>query len=107
MTYGADEHAETHNSEKGHHHIAVPTQLSAVGYEADCDGHDGCDGVWRDGEQLCVSGFVAEVLDDGWDEEGEGVECTIASHVDDHAGVGLPVLERCPKVCHFEFFVLG
>ena len=48
--------------------------MGAFGKDGYYDCKDGGDGVGGDGEELGVGCTVAEVFDDGWEEEREGVE---------------------------------
>lgn len=47
-----------------------------------------------------------QLVDDGRQEQREGVERAVAAHVDDREGVRLPVLNTSPEVVHLEFFML-
>jgi hypothetical protein len=49
------------------------TEFEAVGHNGDDDCEDGGDGVGDHGPELCFVGGVAELDDDGWEEETEGV----------------------------------
>jgi hypothetical protein len=50
------------------------TEFEAVGNDCDDDCADRCDGVGDDGPELCFVGSIAELDNDGGEEETEGVE---------------------------------
>lgn len=57
---------------------------------------------------MCRRVFAsAHVLDDCWQEEREGVERHVSTHVDDHPEVHFPVRESGPEVFHLELLMLG
>lgn len=47
-------------------------------------------------------GGVSHVLDDGGEEEGEGVDGAETSHADQHVDVDFPVLDGLPDIFHVE-----
>ena len=51
-----------------------PAQLEAIRYNGDNDCYHGGDGVWDHGPELGFVGCVAELDDDGGEEEAEGVQ---------------------------------
>jgi len=55
------------------HAISIPARSNGKETRAD---------VWRDGHELRVVGSITHVLDDGWEEQGEGVDGTEARHAD-------------------------
>ncbi len=68
------QHGEADDSdyvEADHHDAAA---LDSVGHVSSGEGEETGYYVWRDCHQLSSVVLVAQVLDDGWEEEGEGVD---------------------------------
>lgn len=97
-----NQHDEAHYSKQRHKHIDQPSLLSSVCNGTNDNGEDSGTGVGRHREQVCCCAAVAEGIDDGGEEEREGVEGAIGSHVDDGETPGLPVGDGLPEVGHFE-----
>lgn len=55
---GGDEHGEADHADYGGEDVAEAALAGAVGDVADCYGEDGGGGVWGDGEELGLGGFV-------------------------------------------------
>lgn len=106
-SFGAQQHGESDDAEEGDEDVAEPASAGAIGDETDDDRQDGGCGVRGHAEKVCLGGFVAQVSDDGREEEGEGVEGAVGAHVDDHETPRLPVFDCRPEVGHFEVLVLG
>jgi len=107
--YGSNEHGEAGDSHGGEQHVVDAALTVAVAEEAGGDSDDGAACVGRDAEQLIADdlGLVgeAEVGDDGREEEADAVERHERTHVDEHADVGIPVLQGGPDVGEFELLV--
>jgi len=101
------EHRETDDAEHGDADVAEATLAGLVGDVTDGHGQDGGGCVRRHGEELGPRGRVAQVFDDGGQEEREGVQRPVGAHVDDGRQPGLPVLDGGPEVGHLELLVLG
>lgn len=101
------QHAEASNPKYRHADIAQPALLRAVGQPSDQHRDDGSEGVGRDAEKVCGGGGVAELFDDSGEEEGEGVERPVGTHVDDGEHEGFPVFDGLPEILHLELFVRG
>jgi len=104
---GAQEHGEADDAEEGDEDVAEAALAGPVGDVTDGDGQDGGGGVGGHGEELGARGGVAQVVDDGGQEEGEGVQRPVGAHVDDGGEPGLPVLDGGPEIGQLERLVLG
>lgn len=62
------------DGQREHEQHERAAQVLAVGEQRHDDGDDRCDGIGGDGEELRGVGGVAELEDDGRQEEAEGVE---------------------------------
>lgn len=82
-----------------------PPLLGAVGVPAGADGGGAGEDVGRHAQQLRVVGRVAHALDDGGQEEREGVDGREPGHEDEHENIDLPVRQGLPDVLDVE--VLG
>lgn len=80
--------------------------MGPVSDVADKHGDDSSDGIRRDGQQLGFGRRVAQIFDDGGDEQTECVQHAVAAHVHDHSGVRLPVLHNLPQIDGLELLVL-
>lgn len=67
------------------------------------DGEYAGEDVGRHAHELRVVGGVTHVLDDGGQEQGEGVDGAETGHADEAVDVDLPVLDGLPDVLHVEF----
>ena len=120
----AKEHGKPDYTEERHSHVAIAykrsdssskesrnmqrtSHASSVGNETDSDGRYSCHCIWWDAKKLRVRRFITQSFDDGRDEQGESIKSAIASHIDDHTSVSLPIFERSPDVVQFEVFMLG
>jgi hypothetical protein len=50
---------------------------------------------------------VSHVLDNGGQEQREGVQRHVSSHVDEHPKPHLPIRYSAPEIGHLEFFMLS
>jgi len=77
--------------------------------KADSDGDNGGPGVRWDAQQLVADDLrlvrKAQIRDDSGQEETDAVQRHEGPHVDQHADVGLPVLECLVDICHLEVFM--
>ena len=105
--YLTKKHREAGYTKKADKDVAQTTLASPVSDIADQNGDHRGHSVGRHCQKLRFHRRIAKPFDDGRDKEGESIERSIAAHVDDHAGVGLPVFQSGPEIGHFEFFVLG
>ena len=101
----ADEHGESSDREELEAHHEDTSLLCLVGGVARADGEDTGDDVRRHGHQLGVPVGVAHVLDDGGEEECDGVEGSVDSDCDEHVHIDLPVLKCLEEV--FEIKLIG
>lgn len=105
------QHDETGNANQGNGDVENGPLLDFVGPEACRDGGDSGGRIWWHAEQLIPDdgslAGKAHVLDDGRQEQTEGVQRHEGAHVHEHAGVRLPVLDGRPEILHLEGFVLG
>jgi hypothetical protein len=69
---GDDGVANNRGDENKEHDYA--TEFKAIGDDSNDNCADGCDGVGDDGPELCFVGGIAELYNDGREEETEGVE---------------------------------
>ena len=104
---GSQEHGETGDTQEGDADIAEAALAGLVGDVTDGDGQDGGGGVGWHREELGPRGRVAQIADDGRQEEREGVQRPVGAHVDDGRQPGLPVLDGGPEVGQLELLVLG
>lgn len=101
------EHGEADNGADfvGKHEDTALFQL--VGEESSTDGEAAGNDVRRDGHQLRLLVGVTHVLDDGWEEERDGVKWSVDTDGDEHVNVDLPVLESVHGVLQIEFICQG
>lgn len=108
---GGGHHDEAGGADDGAGHVEDASFLDAVGPETDNNGSDGGDGIGRHTEQLVLDDGVLlgemHVGDDGGQEQTEGVERHERTSVDQHADIGLPVLERSPDRIGLEVLIVG
>lgn len=82
------------------------TEFEAVGDDCDDDCADGCNGVGDDGPELCFVGSIAELDNDGGEEETEGVEAGEDAEVGCCAEPGGDVEDSAPDFGPLEGFVV-
>lgn len=77
------EHGEANHSQYRGTDIREATLACAIGEVANCDGEDSGSGVGWYREELRFCRFVAQSLDDTGQEQGEGVERTVSTHINE------------------------
>lgn len=101
----ANEHCKSSNSDELKPHHEDASLFCLVRGVAHTDGEETGDDVGRNGHQLGMLVGVSHVLDDGWEEEGDGVQGGVYSNRDEHVNIDFPVLERLKDV--FEIELVG
>jgi hypothetical protein len=101
----ADEHGKSNDREELEPHHKDASLFCPVGGVARADGEKTGDDVRGNRHQLGSFVAVAHVLDDGGEEERDGVEGSIDSDRDEHVHIDLPVLECLEEI--FEIELVG
>lgn len=100
-----DEHGKSSDRDQLEPHHEEASLFGLVGGVARADGEETGDDVRGNRHQLGTFVGVAHVLDDGGEEERDGVERSVDSDRDEHVHIYLPVLECLEEV--FEIEVVG
>ena len=103
----AEEDGETGDADEGNEDVAETALAGAISDVADGDGQDCCTSIRRNGEKLCLGGRVTHLRDDSGEEQGEGVEWHVATHVDHHAQPHLVILKSGSYILHLKLFMFG
>ncbi|KAK5138961.1 hypothetical protein LTR04_004027, partial [Oleoguttula sp. CCFEE 6159] len=103
---GAELHGETCDAQEADKNVAQATLPRLVCDPTDENGEYGGSSVRWDREEVGPGARVTQLTNDGWEEEGEGVERHDGASVDDGESVGLPVRDTGPEISHLEVFVL-
>lgn len=96
------QHAEPQHRDELEPQQKHPPAAGAVGEPAGADGGDAGEEVGRHAHELGLVGRVAHALDDGRQEEREGVDGREARQEDEHEDVDLPVGQGLPHVLQVE-----
>lgn len=89
-----DKEGEPNNTNWRNSHITHSSLVGAVGDVTNQNCDQTSNGVDGDGEELGFRASVTHVTNDGWKEEGEGVEWHVATHIDHHAKPHLIIHKR-------------
>lgn len=74
MDWRGEQDYITDNGERGRSQYERTAFLSFLRQDSNDNGQDRGYSVRRDSEELSLCGSIAELVDDGWEEEGECVE---------------------------------
>lgn len=99
---GRSKHSESYDGDdlEGQHEDTTLAHL--IGKETSSDGENTSYNVDRYGHQLTLFVCVAHVLDDGRQEQRDGVQRRVDTDGDQHVHVDLPILECVEGVFHVE-----
>lgn len=100
-------HCKPGYTQKADHNVTQPTLPGPISDHSDSDGQNRRNRVRRHRKQLRSRGLITQTLDDGRHEQGKCIQGANTAHVDEHPGVGLPIVHRRPKIGHLELLVFG
>jgi len=94
-----DETKDSNQLEPENIHSSLPRSIGSV---APCNRADASDNIRRYTHKLSCIVRIFHILDDGWDEQGEGIDWAKNSNGDEHVHPDLPVSQSLKEVFQME-----